>query len=45
MCRPKKNPHVGPSFQSFLDEEGIADEVNEIAAKGLLALQLVEARK
>ena len=43
--RREDNPHIGPSFQSFLDEEGIADEVNEAAVKELLAYQLDEARK
>lgn len=31
------NPrHVGPSFASWLEEEGIADEVHEAAVKELL---------
>ena len=36
----KSNPHVGSSFDDFLQEEGLYAEVNAGAAKKLLALQL-----
>ncbi|MFA6965235.1 helix-turn-helix domain-containing protein [Bosea sp. (in: a-proteobacteria)] len=34
------NPHVGESFESFLREEGIHDEVVTTAIKRTLALQI-----
>ena len=33
----EKNPHFGSSFEDFLQEEGIADEVNAAAIKHVLA--------
>ena len=39
------NPHFGSSFQDFLKEEGIAEEVNAAAIKHVLAWQLVEEMK
>ncbi|KPF85136.1 hypothetical protein IP70_13135 [alpha proteobacterium AAP38] len=40
------NPrHVGPSFASWLEEEGIADEVHEAAIKELFVEQLLKAMK
>lgn len=36
----KKNPHVGESFDSFLRDEGIYDEVTATAIKRTLALQI-----
>ena len=41
--RPKRNsrnPHTGSTFQSWLEEEGIADDVNEAAVKAVLSYQL-----
>ncbi len=35
-----KNPHIGESFESFLREDGIYDEVTSIAIKRTLALQI-----
>ena len=40
-----KNNAIGSSFDSFLDEEGIADEVEAGAIKKLIAYQLQEAIK
>ena len=35
-----KNPHFGSSFESFLEEEGIAEDVNAAAIKHVLAWQI-----
>jgi antitoxin HicB len=35
-----KNPHIGESFDSFLRDEGIFDEVTATAIKRTLALQI-----
>jgi hypothetical protein len=37
------NPHIGSSFESFLEEEGIRDEVELLAQKRVLAWQLAQA--
>lgn len=45
---PKKNPHMGSSFESWLDEEGIRDEVVTAAVYALTADErkaIAEARK
>ncbi len=34
------NPHIGESFEDFLKDEGIYDEVAGIAIKRSLALQI-----
>jgi predicted XRE-type DNA-binding protein len=39
------NPHFGSSFESFLEEEGIAAEVNTAAIKQVLAWQIEQAMK
>jgi len=39
------NPHIGSSFEDFLQEEGIAEEVNATAIKHVLAWQIAEAMK
>jgi antitoxin HicB len=39
------NPHVGSSFDDFLVEEGILEEVEAIAIKRILAHQISEAMK
>lgn len=39
------NPHIGSSFESFLEEEGIAEEVTAAAIKRVLAWQIMEAMK
>ncbi len=40
-----KNPHLGSSFEDFLNEEGIAGEVNATAIKHVLAWQIEQAMK
>ena len=41
----KKNPHIGSSFESWLDEEGIREEVTAAALKSVIADQLAAAMK
>ncbi len=38
--KARRNPHTGSTFQSWLEEEGIADEVDEAAVKAVLSYQL-----
>lgn len=47
MTIPKKVPfdHTGSSFDSFLEEEGILEEVEANAVKRVIAWQLAEAMK
>lgn len=40
MSKAKKNPHRGSSFESFLEEEGILEEVTSAATKQVLARRL-----
>jgi antitoxin HicB len=40
----KKNPHIGSSFESWLDEEGIREEAIA-AAKFVIARQLANKMK
>lgn len=40
-----ENAHIGSSFEDFLQEEGIADEINVAAIKHVLAWQIQEAMK
>ena len=41
----KDNPHIGSSFDSFLDEEGLTEEVAAAAAKRILVWRLEEAMR
>lgn len=41
----RKNPHVGSSFESWLDEVGIREEVTAAAAKAVIARQLARGMK
>ena len=41
----KPNPHMGSSFESWLDEEGLREEVMSAAVKEVIAAQLVEEMK
>ncbi|WBU30654.1 Fis family transcriptional regulator [Rhodopseudomonas palustris] len=42
----KKNKHVGSSFESWLDETGLREEVTVSAIKSVIAMQLaVEMKK
>jgi antitoxin HicB len=44
--RKKKSlDHSGSSFDSFLEEEGILDEVDALAVKRVIAWQLAKAMK
>jgi len=36
----KRNPDSGSSFRSWLEEEGLADEVDEASVKAVVAWQL-----
>ena len=40
-----KNPRTGSSFDSFLEEEGIREEVDVLAQKRVLAWQIEQAMK
>lgn len=39
------NRHVGSSFDSFLAEDGILEEVSAVAVKRVIAWQITEAMK
>ncbi|RRR66580.1 MAG: Fis family transcriptional regulator [Candidatus Viridilinea halotolerans] len=39
------NPHIGSSLDDFLIEEGIYEQVNEIAIKRVLAWQIEQGMK
>lgn len=41
----KKNPHLGSSFESWLDDEGIREEATAAAIKAVIALQLAAEMK
>lgn len=41
----KKNPHLGSSFESWLDQEGIREEVTSAAIKAVIAHQLANEMK
>ena len=41
----KKMPHLGSSFDDFLKEEGIYEEVTATAMKRVLAWQIAQAMK
>ena len=41
----KQNPHVGSTFESWLDEHSIRQEATGAAIKAVIALQLAEAMK
>jgi antitoxin HicB len=41
----RKNPHVGSSFESWLDEEGLREEVTATAIKAVVARQLAKEMK
>jgi hypothetical protein len=38
-----ENPHIGESFDSFLHDEGIYDEVKATAIRRTIALQIQHA--
>jgi predicted XRE-type DNA-binding protein len=39
------NPHHGSTFESWLETEGIGEEVTTAAIKSVIALQIAEAMK
>jgi len=41
----RKNPHIGSSFDSWLEEEGIREEVTAAAIKAVIAYQLAREMK
>ena len=45
MNKSKKNPHIGSSLDSFLEEEGIREEVTLRATKSVLAWRISELMK
>jgi DNA-binding Xre family transcriptional regulator len=42
---PRKNKYIGSSFDDFLEESGILEEVNATAMKRVIAWQIQEAMK
>jgi hypothetical protein len=40
-----KNPHIGSSFESWLDEKGIREDVTAAAVKSVIADQIAAAMK
>jgi antitoxin HicB len=40
-----KNPHIGSTFESWLDEKGIREEVTAAAVKSVIADQIAAAMK
>ncbi len=45
MKKVKKNAHRGSSFEDFLEEEGILEEVTTTATKRVLAWRIAELMK
>jgi antitoxin HicB len=41
----RKNPHIGSSFESWLEEEGIHEEVTAAAIKSVISRQLAAEMK
>ena len=41
----KKNPHIGSSFESWLDEEGLREDATTFAIKAVIARQLASEMK
>ncbi len=41
----KENPHVGSSFESWLDEKGLREEATAAAIKAVIADQIAAAMK
>jgi antitoxin HicB len=40
-----KNPHIGSTFESWLDEKGIREDVTAAAVKSVIADQIAAAMK
>lgn len=45
MATKKTNPHIGSSFEDYLEEVGELDSSTAIAMKRLIAMQLTAAMK
>lgn len=43
MKTAKKNPHIGSSVDDFFAEEGLLEEIEAIAIKRVIALELQDA--
>ena len=43
MAKKKKNPHLGSTFESYLSEAGLLEEVTATAMKRVLVWQLTQA--
>ena len=43
--RKRKNPHIGSSLESWLEETGMREEVTVAAIKSVIARQLAEEMK
>jgi antitoxin HicB len=41
----KKNPHIGSTFESWLDEKGLREDVTAAAVKSVIADQIAAAMK
>ncbi len=41
----RKNPHIGSSFESWLEEAGIREEATAAAIKAVIARQLASEMK
>jgi hypothetical protein len=41
----RKNPHIGSTFESWLEETGIREEVTAAAVKAVIARQIAEEMK
>ena len=42
MTRKRKSPHIGSSFESWLDETGLRADVTAAAIKAVIARQLAD---
>ena len=40
-----QNPHIGSSFESWLDEQGLREEATAAAIKSVLSMQIIAAMK
>jgi antitoxin HicB len=43
--KKQPSPHVGSTFESWLDEQGIREDVTAVAIKAVLAAQLADEMK
>jgi antitoxin HicB len=43
--KKKKNPHIGSTFESWLDEAGIREDVTAAAIKSVIAQQIADEMK